>query len=115
MARSWLVRSAALLLCVVAVVAGSTRAAFAHASLEASTPSANSVLEVGPPQIVLDFDEAIEADLTSIALFDGDGRAVDVGKPVAGADSTVVRSDVPALADGIYAVCLLYTSPSPRD
>ena len=111
MARTWLARSAALLLlCAVAVMGGPGRVAFAHASLDASTPSANSVLETGPPQIVLDFDEAIEADLTSIALFDGDGRAVDVGKPVAGADSTVVRSDVPALADGIYAVVWRVTS-----
>ncbi|MGB8861601.1 MAG: copper resistance CopC family protein, partial [Ilumatobacteraceae bacterium] len=108
------IRAVALLLLAVAVVAtvvgGSPRPAFAHAGLESSTPSANSVLEQGPPQIVLDFDEAIEADLASISLYGGSGRSIALGPPVAGADDTIVVATVPALDDDVYAVVWRVTS-----
>jgi copper transport protein len=113
MRRSWSGRAVAalvFLLAVVGVLGSGTRTAFAHAALESSTPAANSVLETGPPEIVLDFDEAIEADLASILLFDGDGRAVEVGVPSAGADSTIVHVAVPGVGDGIYAVVWRVTS-----
>lgn len=84
--------------------------AYAHAALESSVPAANSVLEVGPPQIVLDFDESIEADLASIALFKGDGAEVALGKPAVGADDTIVGVSVPSLDDGVYAVVWRVTS-----
>jgi len=83
---------------------GSSPPAFAHASLEASTPAANSVLEASPPAIVLDFDAAIEVAVASVELFDGAGNAIAVGSPQPGNDETIVTSALPALADGLYAV-----------
>ncbi|MEQ1700982.1 MAG: copper resistance CopC family protein, partial [Ilumatobacteraceae bacterium] len=94
--------------CGVLLSGGGT--AFAHASLVSSTPAANSVLEAGPEAIVLDFDEAIESDLASIVLYDGDGRSLDVGAPPVGADDTIVSVAAPALDDGLYAVVWRVTS-----
>ena len=37
-----------------------TERASAHAGLEASVPSANAILETGPPNIELDFNEAVD-------------------------------------------------------
>ena len=54
------------LVCVAALLGATSRQVSAHAELEASAPAANSVLEVGPAAIVLDFDEAIETPLTSL-------------------------------------------------
>ena len=78
--------------------------ASAHASLENSIPAPNSVLEQSPPNIVLDFDEAIDAPLTSIELFDQTGVAVALGAPVSVGDSSIVQASVPDLTDGTYAV-----------
>lgn len=95
---------AATVLGLLALVAMPVASASAHAALETSTPAANSVLEKSPPQIVLDYDEDIEASLASIKVFDGDGKAVEVGAPAAGADASIVQATLPELADGLYAV-----------
>ncbi len=79
--------------------------ALAHASLEASLPATSSVLEEAPVAIVLDFDEAIEAGLSSIQLFDAGQRLLEISEPVAAeGDDTVVTAGLPELNDGIYAV-----------
>lgn len=110
MRRPWIVRVVGALLFLLVAAGVSTRTAFAHAGLESSTPSANSVLEEAPAEIVLDFDEAIEAALSSITLFDSDGQAVELGSPSSGDDSTIVKAAVPAIGDGIYAVVWRVTS-----
>lgn len=81
----------------------------AHAGLENSIPAASSVLEDSPTAITLDFDEPIEADLTSIQLFDGDATLIETGPPTAAAPDVVTVS-VPALDDGLYAVVWRITS-----
>jgi copper transport protein len=81
----------------------------AHAGLENSIPAASSVLEESPTAITLDFDEPIEADLTSIQLFDGDATLIETGPPTAAAPD-VVTASVPALDDGLYAVVWRITS-----
>jgi len=81
----------------------------AHAGLENSIPAASSVLEESPTAITLDFDEPIEADLTSIQLFDGDATLIETGPPTAAAPD-VVTASVPTLDDGLYAVVWRITS-----
>lgn len=94
-----------------AVVLGWTAApVFAHASLESSVPAANSVIETSPPEIVLDFDEDIEASLATIRVFDADQQPVGVGAAGPGADATIVTATLPALDDGLYAVVWRVTS-----
>lgn len=82
----------------------------AHSSLESTTPGANSVLEVGPPSIVLDFNAEVETGLTDIALFDANRDEIDLGSPEQGEDNTVVSVSVPELTDGLYAVIWRTTS-----
>jgi len=105
----------AALIGTVAVLGGTVREASAHAGLEVSIPSANSVVEVAPPELVLDFDEAIETSLTSIVLYDAAAKPIPLDTPVAGADASVVIATVPEssgarIVDGVYAVIWRVTS-----
>ncbi|MDO8391716.1 MAG: copper resistance protein CopC [Actinomycetota bacterium] len=109
-ARTWALAAVMSAVLVAGVLAGSARTAFAHASLLSSTPVANSVLEEGPAEIVLQFSEPIEVGMASIRLFDGAGSRLDLGDPVEGADDATVRAAVPALGDDVYAVVWRITS-----
>lgn len=100
----------AVLLALVALLAIPAGTVSAHAVLETSTPSANSVNETSPPQLVLDFDEDVEAALASIHVFDGDRTRFEPGAPAPGGDDTVVVASLPALEDGLYAVVWRVTS-----
>jgi copper transport protein len=95
---------------VGALLALPATTASAHAALESSTPSANSVIEASPPQVVLDYDEDIEASLASIQVFDAQRQRIELGPPKAGDDATIVTASLPTLADGIYAVIWRVTS-----
>ncbi|MFZ9629862.1 MAG: copper resistance protein CopC, partial [Ilumatobacteraceae bacterium] len=100
-------------LVVLGVGASSAPVAWAHASLETTTPAANAVLETGPASIVLDFDEDVEAGLSSITLYGVDGVEVPVGDAGSGADASIIEFTVdggPTLADGPYAVVWRTTS-----
>lgn len=110
MTRSTVRGLAAIGAAVLALAALPAATVSAHAALQSSTPAANSVLEASPPDLVLDFDEDIEASLASIEVFDGDGDAVEVGSPQAGDDASVVTAALPELADGLYAVIWRVTS-----
>jgi copper transport protein len=78
--------------------------AFAHAGLDASVPSANAVLETGPPNIELDFNEAVDAELANIELYDQNATLVPTGVPERITDDTVLQASVPAIGDGVYVV-----------
>ncbi|MEP7113685.1 MAG: copper resistance protein CopC, partial [Ilumatobacteraceae bacterium] len=78
--------------------------ALAHAGLEASVPSANAVLEAGPPNIELDFNEAVDAGLANIGLYDRDATLIPTGGPERITDDTVVQASVPTIGDGVYVV-----------
>ena len=87
----------------IAVLAPAQQAS-AHAGLEFSVPSANAVLEVGPPNIELDFTESVDAGLASIELYDQTATLIPTGAPASITDDTVVQASVPALDDGVYLV-----------
>ena len=78
--------------------------AFAHAGLDSSAPAANSVLEVAPSEIVLDFDESVEVALAQIELVDGSGTRIQVGTPRDGSDDSIVTAALPTLSEGLYGV-----------
>ncbi len=80
------------------------QAASAHAGLEASVPSANAVLETGPPNIELDFNEAVDAGLADIELYDQSATLIPTGTPQSITDDTVVQASVPTIGDGVYVV-----------
>ena len=87
----------------VAVMAPAQQA-FAHAELETSVPSANAVLETGPANIVLTFNEAVEADLADIQLFDQNAKLVPTGSPKGINGNVGVQASVPSIGDGVYVV-----------
>jgi copper transport protein len=95
-----LVVGAALTLAVLAPA----QQAFAHAGLVGSTPAANAVLESGPPNIELDFNEAVDAQLADIELYDQKATLIPTGKPDSITDDTVVQASVPTIGDGVYVV-----------
>ena len=65
--------------------------ASAHAGLEASVPSANAILETGPPNIELDFNEAVDSKLADIELYDQTAKLIATGPPERITDDTVVQ------------------------
>ena len=93
-----------------AVLLGAPSTAFAHASLQSSTPASSSVLEESPTAIVLDFDDAVEVAVASIQLFDSNGDIVSLDAPRQGDDDSIVTASVPILDDGLYAVIWRVTS-----
>lgn len=101
-------RVTAALVALVTVVAPSV--ASAHAVLLYSAPAASSVLPKSPERIELGFNEAVEADLSGIRLFDSAQKEITVGAPRAGKDATVVVADIPVLGNGTYVVVWRVTS-----
>lgn len=110
MSRIALRRVIGVLLGSVAVLALPATSVSAHAVLQSSIPSANSVVESSPPAIVLDYDEDVEASLASVQVFDADRQPVDLGAPTPGEDNSILVATMPALDDGLYAVIWRVTS-----
>ena len=104
MNRSVLRASAAALMALTALVALPATSALAHSQLDSSTPAANSVIDTAPPQIVLDFNEGIQASLSDVRLYDEKGKQVKTSSPARGVDDSIVLTQVPALQPGLYAV-----------
>jgi copper transport protein len=97
--RSWLAIA-------VVVVAALTAApsAFAHAILQESSPSNNSVVRSSPSTVSLRFNEAVETAFGSIRVYDCGGSRVDSGKIVRPSkDSVAVKIDR-RLDRGTYTV-----------
>ena len=80
------------------------RQASAHPGLDGSVPAANAVLEVAPPNIELDFNETVDAQLASIELYDENATLIPTGAPASVTDDTVVQASVPTIGDGVYVV-----------
>jgi copper transport protein len=91
---------AALALAVLAPA----EAASAHAGLDATVPSANAVLESGPPDIELDFNEGVDSKLADVELYGQDAKLIPTGAPESLTDDTVVQVSVPTIGDGVYVV-----------
>src|SRR5579859_6826720 len=53
--------------------------AFAHATLQNSTPSNGSNVATSPSEVVLAFDERVEVSLGGIRVYDAKGTRVDHG------------------------------------
>ncbi|WII38627.1 copper resistance protein CopC [Paenibacillus thiaminolyticus] len=76
--------------------------ASAHANLASSKPLADAQLDTAPSEIRITFTEGIEAKLSSLTLWDEDGR--EIGGGVSGeGDDTLVKS-LPELKNGVYKV-----------
>jgi copper transport protein len=101
----------AVIVAVSAVLFAAPSAASAHAVLVYSVPAASSVLPSAPDQLMLDFDEDVEAGLSSIRLFGADQKEVEIGRTeLSGGNASVVVADLPRLAEGTYVVVWRVTS-----
>lgn len=102
---SHLVRVIAAISALAASAWASAPSTSAHAALDQSDPSANSVLAAAPSQITLSFTEPLERSYSRATLFD------QIGQPVPGGDSQLGQADkdliitpTSPLADGTYSV-----------
>lgn len=77
---------------------------FAHAELVSSDPAANAVLGAGPAKISLGFNEAVDADLANIQLFDQKANLIPTGTPNGVNGNSGVEATVPTIGDGVYVV-----------
>jgi len=79
-------------------------AAFAHAILQESTPSNNSVVRTSPKTVSLRFNEAVETAFGSIRVYDCGGGRVDSGKITRPSKDSVAVAIDRTLAKGTYTV-----------
>mgnify|MGYP006281828653 CR=1 FL=1 len=85
--------------------------ASAHSVLLFSTPAASSVLPTSPDRIELGFNEAVDAKLSGIRLFDADQREIGIGNTEAAPNNaSVVTAEIPELKNGTYVVVWRVTS-----
>jgi copper transport protein len=96
--RSWLA------IAVVLTALTAVPSASAHAILQKSTPSNNSVARTSPSTVSLQFNEAIETAFGSIRVFDCGGSRVDSGKIVRPTKSSVAVKVDRKLGPGTYTV-----------
>lgn len=90
---------------VVVTVLGTAAPAYAHATLEDTDPPANATVARPPRTVTLHFDEAVEASLGAIRVFDDQDRRVDAGATHhPGGDGTRVQATLPSLRQGSYVV-----------
>jgi copper transport protein len=92
-----------------ALVAGAVLAvpasAAAHSALLRSDPADGARLDEAPAEVLLEFSEPPDPDLSRVELFDAEGDRLDVGEPTPDpADAAVVRVSLPQLDDGVYTV-----------
>ncbi|MGZ4688577.1 MAG: copper resistance CopC/CopD family protein [Acidimicrobiia bacterium] len=88
------------------VVVGAWAApAFAHAVLQGTDPGSGATVQRSPKNIVLTFNEPVEASLGAIRVFDSRPNRVDVGTPShPNGNAKEVQVSTPELKDGTYVV-----------
>jgi hypothetical protein len=92
-----------LRLALAALAAAASPFAFAHASLVASSPARNQVLDAPPIEIRLTFNERVEPRRCSIKLVSAAGRRFDADRPRADkTDPKSIAASVPVLRSGSY-------------
>lgn len=77
--------------------------AFAHATLEDSSPKNGARLETSPREVTISFSESVEAAQGAVRVFNGEGDRFDKGRVSRRGDSTVVVP-LAKLGDGGYVV-----------
>jgi copper resistance protein C len=86
-------------------MAGVHGAAAAHAKLKSATPASDAQVSPAPTEVVLRFNEKLEATFSSIQVLDSGGKPVATGKAMLdAADPSVMKVAVPSLAPGRYTV-----------
>lgn len=79
--------AAAVLWGLTAASFAGTSPAEAHAMLRKAVPGVGSIVATAPPEVTLDFSEALEPHFTTIVVQDAQGKAVDAGDKHLGSDN----------------------------
>ena len=92
-------------LLVILYSAWSASSASAHAVFVRSSPAANEVLSQPPVQVEIFFSEPLEAQFSSIRVFDSKNLSVDAGDVrVDPSDPTRLTVTLHSLSEGVYTV-----------
>jgi copper transport protein len=103
--RHLLWRCAAVPLAAGLLVVAWAAPAFAHATLDQTSPAAGQVLDQPPKKVTLGFDESVEVALGAIRLYNSKGERLEIGSPShPGGQQSQVQVDVPKLDDDSYVV-----------
>ena len=96
---------------VLGVIAGAVRVE-AHAFLVRAEPRVGSQLNKAPREVRVWFSEAVQANMSSIKVFDANGKQVDKNNthPDRANHAVLYVSLIPALTSGSYKVVWHVTS-----
>ena len=91
---------------VAAVLVGvSASPAFAHATLEQTSPAAGQVLDQPPKKLTLGFNESVEVALGAIRVYNSKGDRLEIGDAShPSGQQSQVQVDVPKMDDDSYVV-----------
>jgi methionine-rich copper-binding protein CopC len=82
-----------------------TSAAFAHAQLKTATPAVGGAVTEAPSEVTLNFNEKLEASLSTAVVRDAVGRRVNkADAQLDKTDRTIMRVGLDPLTPGIYIV-----------
>jgi copper transport protein len=100
-----LVRCGVVAAVAAVLVAATAIPAFAHATLQETSPAPGQVLDRAPKEITLGFSESVEVSLGAIRVYDSRGERLDIGDVShPGGDQSRVRVTVPKLDNDSYVV-----------
>ena len=103
--RRILVRCGVVAAVVAVLVAATAVPAFAHATLQETSPAPGQVLDSAPKEITLGFNESVEVALGAIRVYNSHGERLDIGAVShPGGDQSRVRVTVPKLDKDSYVV-----------
>ena len=97
-------RRASIATAVLLVALVAAPGAAAHATLQQATPGNNSIVRQSPPEVTLQFSEAVETAFGSIRVYDCGGSRVDSGKIIRPSESSVAVEIGRRLPAGTYTV-----------
>ena len=97
-------RLAAIVAIAAGLLVGAPASAWAHASLEATSPERGAELARAPEEVTLTFSEPVELSFGSLRVFDSDGNEIQSGDPQHPDDrDKVIAVGLPGdLPDGSY-------------
>ena len=97
-------KRASVAIAVVLAALAAAPSAFAHATLQQSTPENNSIVRTSPDVVQLQFSEAVETAFGSIRVYDCVGERVDSGNVDRPSESSVAVNLDRGLPAGTYTV-----------
>ncbi len=89
---------------VILALVGMTGVAWAHADLLSSDPAAGSTMQTTPAQLVLNYSEEPDPQLSQVELLNSSGAPVETGSPALQGQKTLVVSITGDMPDGVYTV-----------